>query len=216
MTKITPGARLRNFREKAGLSREALARQINASAGAIQKLEMGERRLSHDWMEKIAPILGVKPADFLTQEEIEQKLTNTSKNIFVDPASITRDVPILATEQIEDADFIITNNVIDQCRRPPGIANNKTVFAIWLPTDKMEPRHLMGNLIIAESLRPATLNDDVVVEIDSRKCFIGKIVARHGDKIEIKQYNPDKNFKLDKTKIKKIYRILSTAELLGV
>lgn len=36
MTKITPGARLRNFREKAGLSREALARQINASAGAIQ------------------------------------------------------------------------------------------------------------------------------------------------------------------------------------
>lgn len=63
------GERLRELRDRVGLSRPQLAAKIKAHPNQIQKLENGERKLTVEWIEKLAPHLGVEPRDFLRAAE---------------------------------------------------------------------------------------------------------------------------------------------------
>lgn len=61
-----PAKRLREFRESKGLSRADLANAVGAHPNQIQKLENGERRITTDWIERLAPHLGRKQSEFLS------------------------------------------------------------------------------------------------------------------------------------------------------
>ncbi|WP_406567486.1 helix-turn-helix transcriptional regulator [Azospirillum canadense] len=72
--------RLAELRKRAGVSQGRLADALNSGRSTIVKLEKGERELSLDWMERIAPILGCAPWDLLPEaksehhKEIEMRL----------------------------------------------------------------------------------------------------------------------------------------------
>ena len=57
---------LRSYRRQAGLTLEQLARLTGTTAAQISKLEKGERRLTVDWMARLAPPLGIRMADLLS------------------------------------------------------------------------------------------------------------------------------------------------------
>ena len=56
---------VRDRREAAGLTREALARKIGCGVTTIVQIERGEMRLSDVWIYRIAEGLGCYPADLL-------------------------------------------------------------------------------------------------------------------------------------------------------
>src|SRR5438270_6678586 len=64
MPKIYPH-RIRDYRQAARLSMQALADRAGTSAPQINKLEKGERRLTVDWMVRLGRALGVDPTDLL-------------------------------------------------------------------------------------------------------------------------------------------------------
>jgi len=59
------GSRLRQLRENAELSQEALAVAVGTTSQQISRLERGDRRLTTTWMLRLAPHLGVAPAALL-------------------------------------------------------------------------------------------------------------------------------------------------------
>lgn len=61
--------RIRELREAIGMSQAELARRINVTPPALQKVEVGTRGLDQHWMRRIAPILGVTPAELLPEED---------------------------------------------------------------------------------------------------------------------------------------------------
>jgi transcriptional regulator with XRE-family HTH domain len=61
--------RIRELREAIGMSQAELARRINVTPPALQKVEVGTRGLDQQWMRRIAPALGVTPADLLPLED---------------------------------------------------------------------------------------------------------------------------------------------------
>ena len=61
--------RIRELREAIGMSQAELARRINVTPPALQKVEVGTRGLDQQWMRRIAPVLGVTPADLLPIED---------------------------------------------------------------------------------------------------------------------------------------------------
>lgn len=61
--------RIRELREAIGMTQAELARRINVTAPALQKVEAGTRGLDQQWMRRIAPHLGVAPADLLPVED---------------------------------------------------------------------------------------------------------------------------------------------------
>lgn len=61
----SPPNRIRELREKIGMSQAELARRVSITAGALQKVEVGARKLDQHWMRRLAPELGVTPAELL-------------------------------------------------------------------------------------------------------------------------------------------------------
>lgn len=57
--------RIKEHREKAGISQDKLADLVHAHRVQINRLENGKRTLTQDWMEKIAAALRIDPADLL-------------------------------------------------------------------------------------------------------------------------------------------------------
>lgn len=58
MASNTPN-RIRELRERAGLSQEKLAERLNTSQPQVLRLETGQRRLTIDWAKRIARAVGV-------------------------------------------------------------------------------------------------------------------------------------------------------------
>jgi transcriptional regulator with XRE-family HTH domain len=57
--------RIRELRERAGLSQAQLAELVGTTQAQIARLEKGERRLTVDWMARIARALMLRPSDLL-------------------------------------------------------------------------------------------------------------------------------------------------------
>src|ERR1700687_4526482 len=70
MSKILPN-RIREFRERARLSMQALAERAGTSAPQINKLEKGDRKLTVDWMIRLGRALGVDPKDLMVIEPLD-------------------------------------------------------------------------------------------------------------------------------------------------
>lgn len=61
-----PPNRIAELRVARGLSQEDLAREVGTSNQQISKLERGQGRLTVEWMLRLAPVLGVEPAELMT------------------------------------------------------------------------------------------------------------------------------------------------------
>ena len=63
--------RIFELRDRLGMSQEALAEAANTTSSQISKLEKGERRLTVEWMYRLAPALNVAPSDLMLPGEEE-------------------------------------------------------------------------------------------------------------------------------------------------
>lgn len=66
---MVPMNRLEEIRTAAGLSREKLAQLVGTTRAQIRRLEKGERTLTPEWAFRLAPHLGVNPAEILFSQE---------------------------------------------------------------------------------------------------------------------------------------------------
>lgn len=57
--------RIRELRERRGLTVYELAERIGTTGAQISRLELGQRKLTEDWMRKLALALDVHPAELL-------------------------------------------------------------------------------------------------------------------------------------------------------
>lgn len=76
-----PPNRIRELREARDLSQAELARRIHVTPSALNKVEMGTRGLDLDWMRRIAPALGVSPAELLLPADNPTILTDEERQL---------------------------------------------------------------------------------------------------------------------------------------
>lgn len=66
---MTQDNRIKTWRKARGLSAQRLAEMVNTGRSTIVKLERGERRLTQDWMRRIAMALEIAPTQLLPLDE---------------------------------------------------------------------------------------------------------------------------------------------------
>lgn len=88
---------LRAWRESKRMTQEKLAEAIGSSKAVIGHLESGERRLSHKWLVKIAPIFGITPGrlldhkpDDIDQDDILEAARAVPKDRLVEATAMLR------------------------------------------------------------------------------------------------------------------------------
>jgi transcriptional regulator with XRE-family HTH domain len=127
--KLKPN-RIAEIRKKRGLSMEKLAEKLNTSRGQIFQLETGKRKLTHEWMLRLAQALQCRPEDFIT--------------------SLEKTVPVVgyvgAGAKVYPIDDHALGEGLEQVECPPGY-DPDLVVALCVRGDSMLPMLRDGWLI---------------------------------------------------------------------
>nr|WP_280637011.1 S24 family peptidase [Rhizobium sp. 16-449-1b] len=96
-----------------------------------------------------------------------------------------------------DGQYDFNGTVLDYVACPPSLANVADAYAVWIDGESMYPRFKSGELAYVHPRKPPRRGDDVVVQVRPRdhdmppRGFVKELVGYAGDKLVLKQFNPD-------------------------
>lgn len=226
----TTGMKATHIADKAGLARSTINRPLSInpakSAPELNTLLAVRRVTGVQFPADLSVVYGLDRgaeekdgAPNGMRNETTAAKVDFSNRLFLDKDIQVRGSSICGTEG-----FVIDHSgePIDYVRRPPGLAKARDVFAVYLHGDSMLPWFKPGDLVFLSEKRPPQVQGLVVVEMHPEHegeagISLFKLLVRRTEKyVEVQQSNPPKIFKLEASKIKRIYRVLSNTELLGV
>lgn len=111
--------------------------------------------------------------------------------------------------------------IVDFAPRPPGITSTRDAYALYVTGDSMEPKFEHGEMVYVAASKPVRPSDYVIICLkgrgpgDPERCFIKRLLRRHSDRIEVRQFNPEKTMTFPLAEITRIHRVLTTADLFG-
>lgn len=149
---------IRKLRSERGLTLEQLADAVNTNAAMIQKLEVGERRLTHQWMIRISGPLNCSP---------EELISNGAHSM----------LPILGTLK---SGLITMNNTADKLdekqwvKTPSWVEYSEDLYIIKVEDDSMAPRVYKGDSVIVKKS-----SEPICGELNSRAPHI--VTIKGGD-----------------------------------
>lgn len=73
--------RIYELRQKVDISQARLGTAANTTPAQIQKLEAGTRRLTIEWMRRLAPHLGCKPSDLMLDGDVSDRLDSAEREL---------------------------------------------------------------------------------------------------------------------------------------
>lgn len=112
--------------------------------------------------------------------------------------------------------------IIDYAPRPPGVVSTRDAYALYVTGDSMEPKFEHGDRVYVSPTKPIKPGDYVILCVrgrspgDPERCFIKRLVRRHPDRVEVRQFNPDKTLTFATADIARMDRVLTQDDLLGV
>lgn len=116
----------------------------------------------------------------------------------------------------------MNGDVVDYVRRPPKLFGRRDVFSVYVQGTSMEPRFFSGELLYLEMNRPPHNGDFVVIELKpteddpTRAAYLKRLVGVTPTKIKLHQYKPDEQIEIDRRKVLRMFRVMTTMDLLGV
>lgn len=135
-----------------------------------------------------------------------------------------RNVPVYGTGSGGDGgDFRLNGQIIDHAPRPPGIANRKDVYVVYLVGDSISPAYEDGTPIYVDPHRRPQPRDYVVVELRGERegepgpAFVKRLVARGAGKLKLEQHNPSGPLDpIDESEVVRVHRVIPWLELIGI
>lgn len=219
------GQRLRERRKAIGLDVTELAAAVGVSQPAVSQWEAGQTAPNRQKLAKLAQILRV-PVSWLISDS--EALPASAAAGAGAPSAATPlgalpvDVPVFGVAVGgSNGDFRFNGQVVDYVRRPPGIANARNVYALWILGESMSPWNKDGDLIYVSPARPPAVGDHIVVQLqdtpdgDPGLAMVKLLLAKTPTQLKLAQYNPAREFAVALTKVKSIHKVLSLKELLG-
>lgn len=219
-------AEIRALREKLKLSQPQLAALSGTSQQNVARIENGDVQHSR-YQQAIVDALTAAAAKAEIEIPTSSELPPSDIHVvdLIPPArqNLRVDVPVKGIAVGgEDADFYSNGETIDYVRRPPGLANAKGVYAIYVTGSSMSPRFEEGELAFVSSTRPPSIGDYVVLEMvpgphdRAGKGFIKRLKARGPSTIICEQFNPPGEMEFDRRQVLSLHRVIPNNELYGV
>ena len=234
--------RIFELRDRLGMSQEALAEAANTTSSQISKLEKGERRLTVEWMYRLAPALNVAPSDLMLPGEEEPPPPDPILSVVeaatmpastIEPADIeipatssfVRNLPVLGTAGgavIRKVDgFRMEHEVVDYVRRPPALAKQMSAYAIFVVGESMVPLHSPGDLRFVDPEQRPSIGDSVIVQTkhfdgDPGQGYIKILKRRTPSAIVLQQLNPSAILEIPMQYVVSVHRVLTMNDLFGV
>lgn len=218
-----------NLARRAGLAPSTLNRFMNSETSHILGLrtlravaEASGVPVPLAVLDPTAPLTSPAPTAPRAPESII-----TARPVELPPLhTMPRNVPVYGVAagngDVSSGDFQLeAGAVIDYVPRPPGLTSTRDAYALYVTGDSMEPKFEHGELVYISPSKPVRPSDYVILCLrgsapgEPERCFIKRLVRRHPDRVEVRQFNPDKIIAFPIAAIARIHRVLTLADLFG-
>ncbi|MEP9397950.1 S24 family peptidase [Mesorhizobium sp. KR2-14] len=214
--------RLAQRLKETGKTAAAVSRAAGRGQDFIRDFMIGrKRRMNADDMARIARELGVT-VPYLLGEEVEAIVDSEALAAAAPEAPAGKGVPIYgrAAGSYHGA-LHIEPQITDWAPCPPGVANVRDAYALWVVNDSMVPRFRHGDIVFVEPHRPVRPGDDVVIQLrpdesNIVETWVKEFVRYQGDDIVVKQFNPPKELVFRRNQVVEMQRIMPINEIVGV
>ncbi|WP_269581913.1 helix-turn-helix domain-containing protein [Roseibium sp. Sym1] len=223
--------RFRKLRERAGLSRDTLAKELGYTVGSsIQRYETPElfkaQAFKPELVRKLRKVLVGRGDPEITDSEVialgqipgEELPTippppNALPPQTVDASGWQR-IPIFG-QAVGGADgrFELNGNFIDSIFAPPSLSSVKNAYAVMIVGESMEPRYIAGETVYVHPHVPVRAGDYVVLQIKDNKTddlhgYVKRFKSLTKDKLTVTQLNPQKSLTFPRDSVESIHRIV--------
>jgi len=241
--KINPTNKIRALRIARDWSQEHLASAVRpkTSQPQIDRLERGERRLTQEWMGRIAAALNVDPAALLPDQELsfspsaqpphrsqqsqrgagvlsDAKVAppNKSEIEFIAGGHTTfagpRDLPILGYVKAGELGFFVGNGDRQGVTvRPESLRDVTTAYAVRVHDESMKPALKPGNLLYVDPTRPVKPGDFVVIQLSDGQAFIKHLIRRTEKAVICEQFNPAGEIKYPPSRVNAVHLVVQVS-----
>lgn len=214
------GQRIRDRRKALGMDINDLAKKLGVSQPAVSQWEIGITAPGRQKLTRLADVLNVPVASLIADDD--DPVPNVGQPIATQFGALPIDIPVHGVAVGgSDGDFRFNGQVVDYVRRPPGVANLRSVYALWVLGDSMSPWNKNGDLIYVTPARPPATGDYVVIQLNDvadgepGAAMVKLMVGKTPTQLKLAQHNPAKEFSVALSKVKAIHKVLSLRELLG-
>lgn len=218
-----------------GLSEGAWAQSAGLNRGTFSDMRKKDLRPRIDTLNNLLATVGKTMADITGPPPLATEVEPAPKPFRI--GELPQDVPILGTTQgatiwmrqdggrIEVEKTLVEREPFGFVRRPPAFAR-RPVYALYVTGESMMRRFRPGDLVYVDSRREPSVGDDVIVQLieDAREdadpaevqsVLVKTLVRRGADFYELEQYNPEAVFRIEKSRVAAIHRIIPLAELMS-
>ena len=174
---VSMGNNIKLYRDRIQWSQGKLASAVGTTAQMIGLLESGKRKLTVDWMERLAPALGVSPADLMLSSKY---------------------VPVLgyvgAGAEVYSIDDHAKGDGMFETSAPPQ-GTSPSMVALVVRGDSMTPAYEDGDIIYYD--QPLTGDYDhlvgkrVVVRLIDGRTFVKKLRKNNEGQYWLHSHNAD-------------------------
>lgn len=241
------GTVIKQAREARGFTQGKIAAEFGITRNAVTAWEKGGGP-QRDRMPRLAEMLGIdleaalkgdlvlldRPQHESAPQVVEAAAAQPQPNVIVPPEPETidtnvfkgpRNVPVYGTGSGGDGkgDFTLNGQIIDHAPRPPGIANRKDVYVVYLVGDSVSPAYEEGSPIYVDPHRRPAPRDYVFVELrgeiegEAGQALVKRFVRRGGGKLYLEQHNPPGPVDpINEADVVRVHRVIPWTELLGL
>lgn len=196
--------RIRELRQACGMTLQQLADASSTSKSQIDKLEKGERRLTVDWMIRVAKPLKCDPRDLISQAPpLPQQLFSDGNFL-----------PVRGAARGGKAqEMFITDGAIDQVPRPHYLAHAKDAYAIYVVGDSMTPMYRPRQLLFVNPYKPPVPGSGVVIVQPNGAVLIKEFVKQKSGGVVLREYQPtQRDFTLANDDISSLHTVVGATE----
>jgi phage repressor protein C with HTH and peptisase S24 domain len=201
---------IKKLREELGWSQEKLARAAGTSGPQINRLEKSQRRLTQEWMMKLADALGCHPSDLLPPyANDEKKSAETPRRLFLRDSAGAETVPVLGQDGSKAGALVINEKEeVGRVAAHPQQAGVRRAFAFYTRGESMAPRYRSGELVYVVSNRPPVEGQDCLIELRTGDACLRQFLRQTEGKLVYRQLNPEKEFRRDLSEIKALHTVV--------
>jgi phage repressor protein C with HTH and peptisase S24 domain len=211
--------RIRELREAKRLSLEALGALAGTTKQQIYKLERGDVKLTVDWMNRLAPHLGVD-AHELMLTAIKEQLTkpapaspSVTRPLGATPlTNVTRDLPVLGRAAGAREGIImipVEQDAVDWTLRPPQLDGVPGAFAILQYGDSMDPKYCNGDTLWIHPNVPCRVGNGVLIIKNNDEALVKILVRRTDLAVTVRELSPKvAEFTIPRSDIRQIYKVI--------
>lgn len=176
------GNRIKDWRLKRGWSMQQLADKADTTRSQIDKLERGERRLTVDWMKRLADPLGCAPAELMPDAALP------AREVVLPHA---RMIPVRAAARGgKDQEMFIEDGPIDYRPCPSFIQHVSEAYAIYVIGESMVPMYRPGQLLYVNPHKPLMPGRGIVIAKHNRAVLIKELVKTTTAGLIVREYSP--------------------------